>query len=350
MINNNRPQAKQSKKQKKRQGRINQPNQRVSAPVAKTLVVKNQPPMIRSVPNGDCIIVHREYVADVAGSIAFANTQYPINPGMSATFPWLSKIARNYESYRFRRLRFLYETDAATSAVGTIILTVDYDASDPAPVNKQQAMAYRGAVRSAPWNPCVHTSLKEDLDKRNSYYNRFVSVPAATDIKLYDVGTLNVSTIAQAGSSLIGELYVEYDILLMTPDFVPSEVAGGLVTGQTTQTAANPFGTNPILDVQALGISMNASSVLSFSQLGTFLLSYIFVGTNITAAPASQPVTGGAAVTLISGMFNAAATDAIVDCYVVVSSLPATIDITMTATTITSALLYVGNAPASSFS
>lgn len=36
---------------------------------------------------------HREYIGEVSSSIAFTTATYPVNPGMSATFPYLSTIA-----------------------------------------------------------------------------------------------------------------------------------------------------------------------------------------------------------------------------------------------------------------
>jgi hypothetical protein len=195
--------------------------------------------------NGDCRIVHREYVQDVVASTGspsiFSNITLPINPGQIASFPWLSGVAIRFESYRFNRLKFDYETEAPSSLGGTLVLAVDYDASDSAALTKQAAMAWRGSVRSAPWRPCCHTSATEDLNKQKSYFVRPGLLPVSADIKTYDVGNLNIiSQNVTTASSTLGELYVDYDILLMTPVYEQSSSTSGSIS-MTAPTTAAPF-------------------------------------------------------------------------------------------------------------
>jgi len=52
------------------------------------------------VGNNEVRVTHREFVQSVtvpANATEFHNTTYDINPGNNALFPWLSKIARNYQ-------------------------------------------------------------------------------------------------------------------------------------------------------------------------------------------------------------------------------------------------------------
>jgi len=193
--------------------------------------------------NGDCLITHREYIQDIVApstGASFNATQLAINPGQSTTFQWLSKIAANFESYKFKRLVFDYETEAPSSLGGTLVMAVDYDASDPVPTTKQVALATRGAVRSAPWSPCCHRSIKEDLEKQKSYFVRPGLQPANTDIRLWDVGNLNVITQGiSSNSATCGELYVEYTVLLMTPIYeIPNVPTSSTVTMAAATTAA----------------------------------------------------------------------------------------------------------------
>jgi len=92
-----------------------------SAPVAKSRTVKTNKPKIKTLSNGDCVITHREYVADILAGAnnpsAFNVTTFPVNPGQSSSFQWLSRIAANYESYQFQSLSAEYETEAPTSLV-----------------------------------------------------------------------------------------------------------------------------------------------------------------------------------------------------------------------------------------
>jgi hypothetical protein len=113
--------------------------------------------------------------------------------------------------------------------------------------------------------------MSEDLNKQKSYFVRPGSAPVGTDIKLYDVGNLYVITsgVTTSGGTC-GELYVEYDVLLMTPIFEPNSTSGMWVNAAGTGcTAAVPMGTDPGLSTGILSVSNNGG-VLTVSgvQIG----------------------------------------------------------------------------------
>jgi hypothetical protein len=265
----------------------------VSAPVAQAKVARQQKPRFEARLNGDVMIRHREYLQDVSGSVAFAATTVNVNPGLS--LPWLSSIAPRWESYRFDRLRFCFETEAPTTATGTLLLSVDYDASDAAPTSKQQAMAYRSSVRSAPWSNCCHDSAKEDLHKRLTYFVRAGALAANQDIKLYDVANLFVCTQGQASTATIGELYAEYDVLLLTPQLSDVAVGQSFYAQWTNAAATNaaPFGNTMVGNLRASLASTGTttsvttitftapwSGLVNAQIQGTGLNSGVFTGTS----------------------------------------------------------------------
>lgn len=209
----------------------------VSAPTARTRVQRSGAPRIQYRPNGDCSIRHRELVADIKGSILFSTLQLSINPGLNRTFPWLSRIANNYESYLLNGLNFCFETASPTTYSGQVMLAVDYDPSDSAPTTKIQASSYRGTVTASPWCPSCHSSLRSDLQKRKTYFMRAGSIPPNEDICLYDVGNLFVCTYGQAADeAIVGELWIEYDIRLFTPKTLSSG-GGNSIWGQYSATS-----------------------------------------------------------------------------------------------------------------
>ena len=70
------------------------------------------------------IVSHREYLGDINGTTAFTNTTYPLNPGVSQTFPWLSTIAASYQQYKFHGLIFEFRpliTDFVTGGAPGVI-------------------------------------------------------------------------------------------------------------------------------------------------------------------------------------------------------------------------------------
>lgn len=322
------------------------------APAARTKVIRTGRAKVNNLPNGDVRIVHREFLQEVNNSgTPFTAALVNINPGLITTFPWLSKIARNFESYRFNTLKFDYETESSTASAGCVMLAVDYDASDAAPASKQQLMAYRNSVRSAVWQPCCHKSDNEDLSKRKSFFVRSAPLVNNLDQKLYDVGNFIIAT-QNLGGTGQGEIYIEYDITLMTPELNLTEIVGGSVVGGGTMSAANPFGNAPVPDAQNYGFTLGSgtNNPITFTQLGDYVITYAFVGTGFTAIPGTQVL--GSGVTLLNatlGIIDAGSLNAMARSEVRVSSLTnAFIDLSVGTTTVTAARVDVGIVPTNS--
>ncbi len=328
-----------------------------SAPVALTRVRTTNKPKMITMANGDCRIIHREYVGEIVAGTGtptpFTVASYPLNPGQVATFQWLSRVAVNYESYAFSALCFEYGTEAPSSLGGTLVLSVDYDASDPAPVSKQQAMAYRSSVRSAPWKECEHSSLPEDLKKSKTNFVRPGAQPPNTDIKTYDIGNLFVATQnATTSAATCGELWVSYDVTLMTPVY---ENGGGLVpvggfigsVGGAGCTPANPFGTNAAVDPTAYGLAVSLASRITFQWPGTYLAVFSVSGTTVT----DIPIAGGPGVVAspdLNPTFLASGASGMSVYEIYCPTNNCYVDVTATAAAVTAAAVWIAAAPPNS--
>lgn len=268
-------------------------NQKVSAPVASAFVrTVREPRFTRSARNGDVVVDHEEFIQEVSGSLGFANTAIPINPGLITTFPWLGQMAPLYESYCFEKLEFLYQSEAATTATGSVMLAVDYDASDAPAASKPQLATYRGFIRSPPWQACTNRSIAEDLKKRKSYYIRSGTLAANQDIKLYDTGFLNLATSNQASTAIVGELYVRYRVRLMTPQIQDDGLGlarSGQLTGTTAASVPTLTGNTPLTVTGTTG-----NFTLTASAPYQCLLAARITGTGVTTVA----ITGSTASTL----------------------------------------------------
>lgn len=154
-------------------------------------------------------------------SSAFEVNKYYVNPGNPVTFPWLSRLAPNYESYRFNSLRFEYSTSSPTTLGGTVCLATDYDASDATPSSKSDMMSYSGAKRAAPWDDltisCTGLRRYKDTHYIHTSNSRVGFTPAdyrSTDICSFYFATDGITT---STAMDIGELYVTYSVTLITP-------------------------------------------------------------------------------------------------------------------------------------
>lgn len=323
------------------------------APVSQGRNIKTARPKMVTLRNGDCDVTHREYIGEVtasSGSPSIFNVDtYPINPGMNVVFPWLSKIAQNFESYNFRKLKFCYETEAPTSLGGTVVLAVDYDALDAAPASKQQALAYRSSVRSPAWTDSCHSSVGEDLHKLKSKYVRTGSAPATSDLKTYDVGNLFVITQGiTTASAVCGELYVEYSVRLMTPVYDNNIfLAGGAIGSAGTVSAANPLGDTPQLDAQASNISVDDASQVTISYPGTYL-AVVSTTTATTLTGFAFTAVSGCTTGNLGSVFNAAATAGIQIFLLTVTANDAVVALTQTSAAAGTTSLRIALAPASS--
>lgn len=272
----------------------------VSAPAANGYVARVRQAKLKSSRNGTVTVCHREYVTDVLplqeteGAFQLLVSHH-INPGNPLLFPWLSEIATRFESYKFSKLRFVYEPQSPTSSAGTVMMVTDYDEADSAPLSKTQFMAFKGGVRSPPWFTCAFEADPSDLNKRSTYFVRNSSQAATgNDSRLFDTGQFYLAYEGDtaAGGFSAGELYVDYEVTLMTPALESSALSGAatydnpsspITSTNTIATSLKTTGPNPPIVVASA--SDTGSLFFTPSVPGLYLASWFL---NIT-----DTITGG---------------------------------------------------------
>lgn len=166
-------------------------------------------------------VTEDEFIANVKGSILFKSESYYLNPGQSATFPWLSTIAKQFEKYRTRYCEFYYKPTvsgfATNGQTGKVMLSFDYDASDPPPASKIQVEDTHPHEDCMPYEEMCISLDPRQLNSQDSKYIRPAGLPASSDIKTYDGGLLTISTQGQVDGTDIGELRVRYSFDLLIP-------------------------------------------------------------------------------------------------------------------------------------
>lgn len=232
------------------------------------------PPTIRNSKNG-VIIRHREFISDIVSSIAFASSVFTLNPGLPVGFPWLSRVAQNFESWKPRGMLVEYRTTssdtllAANPALGSVVIATQYNTLASDFVNKQAMENYEGATSCKPSVSMIHLietgraqTLIDHMDIRSA------PVPANADARLYDLGKVQVSTVgSQAAGNIIGELWISYEVELMNPR-IPDDplvsTAHFLLPSATvagTETPVRPFGTGVNAYLPTAGSSMGDARV-----------------------------------------------------------------------------------------
>jgi hypothetical protein len=214
MSNKQRP----NKKSQSRRNRKTVVTKTVRQPVSKGKQIVNKGAL------KNIRIRHTEYLKDLYYIAVDGNIIIPINPGLAAVFPWLSGIAERFETYRFNALTFRYITAVSTTTDGAISLVPDYDAADDNTlVSKVKLFSYEDAARGPIWQNLNMNCSKSNLTKYKERFIRNNTLSDNLDIKTYDVGNLIIVLTGVEANKFLGELWVEYDITLMTPQMEEPE-------------------------------------------------------------------------------------------------------------------------------
>lgn len=169
-------------------------------------------------------ISHCEYVRDIVAPSApttFTVSELFLNPSENLTFPWLSNFAKLFTKYRFTQLLFEFRSsfsDYATGgALGSIIMTPQYNVDQPTFANKQQMEASDHCVSTKPSNS-IWCGFECDRKENNfTWYN--VRTPTTNTSPFTDPGSLFYATVGLpcAANTVIGELFVHYTVELIEP-------------------------------------------------------------------------------------------------------------------------------------
>jgi hypothetical protein len=244
-------------------------------------------------------IIHRELIGSVTGSVAFAIEQtVALNPGLPASFPWLSSQAQAWERYRFNKLKFCYYTRTGSNVPGSVQMVPDYDAADAAPVSEQIASSYEDVEEDAPWKDIECELRPSALHALGpSKFIRTGVLPANQDIKTYDAGNFFLAT-TDGTAVPWGKLWVEYDVTLLTPQLNP---AGGGSQVAFAALGVNPFsalllGASPAPATNSLPIVTVAGEVVTFNQAGQYLVSYSVSASGSATQTAPPAVSAGGTI------------------------------------------------------
>jgi len=272
-------------------------------------------------------VAHREFITDVKCTSDFVNGLITINPGNPAAFPWLSRVALNFEEYSFKSLEFEYKPTCGSAiastnnAMGTLILAAQYDSYDTAFATKVEMEAYMGAVSGSPAKRhLLRCSTNTRHNPLGVYYVRNNDSSTGGDTRMYDLGAVNVATVGmQADSITIGELHVRYVVDLFKPK-IPKELSVGTTShihewSAQSASAANPFGdAGGLFSSGSFFTNSNATTGPNWFTIpyaGTYFVSMVFNKRNGTANTTGPTIVLGPNITSLANIwFDSTATTA----------------------------------------
>jgi len=188
--------------------------------------------------SGDVVIVRREFITNVIaqGQIGrasgFRNESYPINPGLTQSFPFVSQLAQNFTLYKIMGLIYQFVPMSGESGgnsgnqLGKVILATDYDPTATPFINSNQMENYQYSQSAKPslgqrhGVECAKFHTTTDLS-----YIRTAPVERSelrwTDQGLFQIASEGVPipgvynpAVIQNSSVILGELWVSYTIKL----------------------------------------------------------------------------------------------------------------------------------------
>lgn len=214
-------------------------------------------------------VVHREYITDIVSSataLTFQNTSYPINPGLSTSFPWLCNIAENYTHYTVHGIIYEYRTMSAdalnstNTALGSVIMATNYDTTVPNFNGKRDMENSEFAMSCKPSQNMIHAIECDPatLPIQELYVR---SGGVTTDLRFSDLGNFQIATTGVQGTSVVlGELWVSFDISFYKP-CIPDTFGGSLSSQHVRRTSVAASSGIPTIQ------TLNVGTLEAFTQV-----------------------------------------------------------------------------------
>lgn len=224
--------------------------------------------------NMSTVIRHREFIGDVISSgtpNTFDQVRYPLNPGLPGCFPWLSKVAQQYQEYSFKGMVFEFVSTSANAlnsvntALGTVMMATQYRTTAPLFTNKIALLNEYYSTDAKPAENFVHAI--ECDPKENPFQIQYVrnssTAELGEDLKMYDLGIFTIATTGIQGSAVnLGELWVSYEVELKKPQLSENSSIGAahFITNGTLNTT-NPIGsTAPTVQFDNIDLTLVAGT------------------------------------------------------------------------------------------
>ncbi len=281
----------------------------------------SQVPFMHST-NESVVFRHREYLGDVSSSILFQSNPFAVNPGLQATFPYLSTIASAFQEYRFRGMVVEYKSTSSTvvtganTAMGTVSLVAQYRSDAPALTSK---VAVLNEMWSAEGRPSDTFIMPIECDPKENpmriQYVRTGALPAGADIKTFDLCKFSCVTQGQqTAGTVIGELWISYEVELYKP--ILASGANDLnigsyscvLSGVANATPLGTSGLTPVYDTIGIGKS---ATVISFPSgaSGTYFVSWSVNNSSVAVVMPVVSATNGTITSANSTPNNGATSD-----------------------------------------
>lgn len=167
----------------------------------------------------------REYLGEISTHPStvgqFNMREFTLNPTDRFCFPWLSRIATQYQQYKPLGVIFEFKSTVSdnggtNAAIGSILMASEYNVNDPSYNSKFDMLNSAYSQESRLSGNAAHGIECEPTESGRLVYftnNREVN----TDKNDYDLARFTIATKSGTlpANTIVGSLYVHYEFLLM---------------------------------------------------------------------------------------------------------------------------------------
>lgn len=221
---------------------------------------------------------HREFIGDLVTAAAntFSVREYPISVTNSQVFTWLGAQANQYQFWAPLGMAVEFKStsgdalNSTNTALGTVIISSQYNAVQKAPINKIQMENSEYTTSCKPSVNMLHAfECDPSVRPIPKLFCQKQHRDLAFDARLERLCNMYVGTSGfQASNVNIGELWITYDIILYLPIVQSPSANLGIhyKLNNSTITTLTPLGTDAINIVAAnssnFEISITPTSII----------------------------------------------------------------------------------------
>lgn len=150
--------------------------------------------------------------------------------------------ASTYDKYVYNSVRLKYVPAVGTSTSGKVCIAIDRDYSDPPQsTNWGETISYESVASGTVWSEhsCM---MKRDPSEKRSY---FTNLASGLDLRETEQFKFYAYIQGVPVNTFCGDLYLEYDIELVSPVYAPSELNAAFTRAGTFTTTASVLNSAP---------------------------------------------------------------------------------------------------------
>jgi len=139
----------------------------------------------------------------------------PLNPIQSKDqFSWLAGLATSWERIVWNRLAFSWRSAVGTTTDGLVAYGVDWEANTTVPTNRGQVAALYPVADHPVWQSTQNVPLVLPVAMLQSRRHYLLN---EGDLADRCPGTLKIGVQGAPGAKVVGEIWVEYDVVMLGP-------------------------------------------------------------------------------------------------------------------------------------